>query len=181
VTGYYSPNRYGSTGIEATYEQELSGQAGTNPVESTIRGLFGREKAGANVELTINADLQTIAYNTLGPHNGAIVVLDIQTGETLVLASKPSVDPNTLFVVDDPSQADAYWENLASDDENRPFVSRANLGVYTPGSIFKTITAGIAINEGWAQPDTMYEDDGEITIDGRVLTELNRPDESRDQ
>lgn len=181
VTGYYSPNRYGSTGIEATYEQELSGQAGTNPIESTIRGLFGREKAGANVELTINADLQTIAYNALGPHNGAIVVLDIHTGETLVLASKPSVNPNTLFVVDDPSQADAYWESLANDEEDRPFVSRANLGVYTPGSIFKTVTAGIAINEGIAQPDTMYEDDGEITIDGRVLTELNRPDESRDQ
>src|SRR5699024_4365480 len=50
-----------------------------------------------------------------------------------------------------------------------------------PGSIFKTVTAGIAINEGIAQPDTMHEDDGEITIDGRVLTELNRPDESRDQ
>lgn len=181
VTGYYSPNRYGSTGIEATYEQELSGQIGINPIESTIRDLFGREKAGANVELTIDADLQTMAYNRLDGLNGAIVVLDIQTGETLVLASRPSVNPNTLFVVDNTAQADAYWDTIANDEENRPFVSRANLGVYTPGSTFKTVTAGIAINEGWAEPDTMYEDDGEITIDGRVLVELNRPDTSRDQ
>src|SRR5699024_1941477 len=141
VTGYYSPNRYGSTGIEARWEQELSGQAGINPIESTIRDLFGSETAGANVELTIDSDLQTMAYNSLGPHNGAIVVLDIQTGETLVLASKPSVNPNTLFVVDDPAQADAYWSSIANDEVNRPFVTRANLGVYTPGSTFKTVSA----------------------------------------
>ena len=181
VTGYYSPNRYGSTGIEATYEQELSGQVGINPIESTIRDLFGREKEGADVQLTIDSELQTMAYNALGPYNGAIVVLDIQTGETLVLASKPSVNPNTLFVVNDPAQADAYWSTIANDEVNRPFVTRANLGVYTPGSTFKTVTAGIAINEGWAEPDTMYEDNGEITIDGRVLVEQNRPDTSRDQ
>lgn len=181
VTGYYSPNRYGSTGIEATFEQELSGKVGINPIESTIRDLFGREKAGADVHLTIDSELQTMAYNALGPHNGAIVVLDIQTGETLALASKPSVNPNTLFVVNDPTQADAYWNSIANDEANRPFVTRANLGVYTPGSTFKTVSAGIAINEDIANPETMYEDDGEITIDGRVLVELNRPDPSRSQ
>ena len=181
VTGYYSPNRYGMTGIEATYEQELSGQAGTNPIETTVRDLLGREQAGANVELTIDADLQTLAYNSLGGNNGAIVVIDIQTGETLVLASKPSVNPNTLFVVDDATAADAYWDTISTDEVNKPFVTRANLGVYTPGSTFKTVTAGIAINEGYAEPDTVYEDNGEITIDGRVLVENNRPDNSRSE
>ena len=181
VTGYYSPNRYGSTAIEARWEQELSGQAGINPIESTIRDLLGREKEGADVHLTIDSELQTMAYDRLSGLNGAIVVLDIQTGETLVLASRPSVNPNTLYVVNDTSQADAYWATISTDEENQPFVTRANLGVYTPGSTFKTVTAGIAINEGWAEPDTMYEDNGHITIDGRVLTELNRPDTSRDQ
>lgn len=179
VTGYYSPNRYGSTGIEATYEQELSGQTGTNPIETTVRDLLGREQAGANVELTIDSDIQTLAYNSLGSNNGAIVVIDVQTGETLVLASKPSVNPNTLFVVNDATEADAYWNSIANDELNKPFVTRANLGVYTPGSTFKTVTAGIAINEGYAEPDTVYQDNGEITIDGRVLVENNRPDNSR--
>lgn len=181
VTGYYSPNRYGMTGIEATYEEELSGQTGINPIESTIRDLFGRERSGADVQLTIDSELQTLAYNHLAGTNGAIVVLDIKTGETLVLASRPTVNPNTLFVVNDATQADAYWNSIKDDEVNKPFVSRANLGVYTPGSTFKTVSAGIAINEGWAEPDTMYEDNGEITIDGRVLVELNRPDTSRDQ
>lgn len=181
VTGYYSPNRYGSTGIEATYEQELSGQAGTNPIERTVRDLIGREQAGGNVELTIDSDLQTMAYSSLAGNNGAVVVIDIQTGETLVLASKPTVNPNTLFVVNDPADADAYWNSIANDDVNKPFVTRANLGVYTPGSTFKTVTAGIAINEGYADPEQVYEDNGEITIDGRVLVENNRPDTTRDQ
>ena len=181
VTGYYSPNRYGSTGIEATYEQELSGQTGTNPIENTMRELLGQEQTGANVELTIDSDLQTMAFNSLAGNNGAVVVIDIQTGETLVLASRPTVDPNTLFVVDDPSAADAYWSTLSSDDAGRPFVSRANLGLYTPGSTFKTITAGIAINEGYSNPEQVYEDNGQITIDGRVLVENNRPDNSRSQ
>ena len=109
------------------------------------------------------------------------MVLDIQTGETLVLASRPTVNPNTLFVVNDTAEADAYWASIEGDEVNKPFVSRANLGVYTPGSTFKTITAGIAINEGWTEPDKVYEDNGELTIDGRVLVEQNRPDESKTQ
>ncbi|MCO5223891.1 MAG: penicillin-binding transpeptidase domain-containing protein [Thermomicrobiales bacterium] len=181
VTGYYSPNAYGMTGIEATFEEELSGQAGTNPIEQTIRSLFGREQAGADVEMTIDSDLQTLAYNAMGNNHGAIVLLDIKTGETLVLASKPTVNPNSLYVVSDSTDANAYWDTIANDEANRPFVTRSTMGLYTPGSTFKTVSAGIAINEGIANPDTIYEDNGQITIDGRVLVEQNRPDQSRDQ
>ena len=181
VTGYYSPNAYGMTGIEAAYEEELSGQVGSNPIEQTLRDLFGQEQVGADVELTIDSELQTIAYNAMTDNNGAIVVLDIETGETLVLASKPTVNPNTLYVVDDIATAEAYWETIADDEVNKPFVTRATMGLYTPGSTFKTVSAGIAMNEGYAEPDSVYEDNGQITIDGRVLVEQNRPDESKTQ
>lgn len=181
VTGYYSPTRYGSTGLEATHARELSGQAGVNPVESTIRDLLGMETEGSDLTLTIDADLQTYAADLLGDSNGAVVVLDVQTGETLVLASYPTVDPNQLFYVDDSSGAIAYWEGLEADAANRPFVARANQGVYTPGSTFKTITAGIAIEEGYTEPDRMYPDDGSLDIDGRILPEYNRPDDLRDE
>ncbi len=180
VTGYYSPVMYGSTGLEATHEQELSGQAGTNSIKTTIKDLLGMPQTGADLHLTLDADLQQQAMDLLGDSTGAVVVLDIQTGETLVLASNPVYDPNRLFTAGNDPEAAAYWNSLLEDPET-PLVTRANIGLYTPGSTFKTVTAGIAIEEGYAEPDSVYEDTGELNIEGRILPEFNRPDESRDQ
>lgn len=180
VVGYYSPLMYGSTGLEATWEQELSGEAGNNPVERMVRGLLGMPQTGANLNLTIDTELQRMATNLLDGNAGSVVVLDAQTGATMVLASNPTYDPNRLFTTGNDPEASAYWEALL-DDPSTPLVTRSNLGIYIPGSTFKTVTGGIAIEEGFAEPDTVYEDDGELVIEGRVLTEFNRPDETRDQ
>lgn len=180
VTGYYSPLMYGATGLEATYEEALSGHAGNNPIEQTVRSMLGMPLEGSNLYLTLDSDLQTSAMTMLGDSEGAVVVLDIRTGATLVLASNPAIDPNRLFTTGTNADAAAYWDSLVNDPSS-PFVTRANQGVYTPGSTFKTVTAAIAIEEGFAQPDSVYEDNGQIVIEGRVLPEYNRPDESRDQ
>lgn len=180
VTGYYSPLMYGATGLEATWQRELSGESGTNSIEHTVRSLLGMPQKGANLHLTLDSDLQSQAMNMLDNSTGAVIVLDIETGETIVLASNPAVDPNRLFTTGNDSDAAAYWEALL-DDANTPLVTRANIGLYTPGSTFKTVTAGIAIEEGYAEPDTVYTDAGQLNIDGRILPEFNRPDESRDQ
>lgn len=179
VTGYYSPNAYGMTGVEATYEEYLSGEAGTNAIEQTFDELLNRDLVGADVQLTIDSDLQTLAYEAMGNNRGAIVLLEIESGETLVLVSKPTVNPNTLYVIDDSAEAESYWDTIANDEESKSFVTRATMGLYTPGSTFKTVSAAIAINEGYATPESVYEDNGEITIDGRMLVEQNRPDESQ--
>lgn len=180
VVGYYSPLMYGATGLEATYQQELSGEAGNNSIERTIRNLLGMPQTGANLNLTLDSDLQESAMNMLSDSTGAVVVLDVQTGETLVLASNPAIDPNQLFTTGNDPEAAAYWNSLLEDPET-PLVTRANIGLYTPGSTFKTVTAGIAIEEGFAEPDSVYDDPGQINIDGRILPEFNRPDETRDQ
>lgn len=180
VTGYYSPLMYGATGLEATYEDALSGQAGNNAIEQTIRGMLGMPQEGSDLHLTLDSNLQTSAMTMLGDSEGAVVVLDIQTGATLVLASDPAIDPNRLFTTGNDTEAAAYWDSLVNDPSS-PFVTRATQGVYTPGSTFKTVTAAIAIEEGFAQPDSVYEDNGQIVIEGRVLPEYNRPDDSRDQ
>lgn len=180
VTGYYSPSMYGATGLEATYEQVLSGQASSNPIERTIRDIFGMPQQGSNLSLTLDADLQTSAMEMLGDSEGAVVVLDIETGATLVLASNPTYDPNRLFTTGNDPEAAAYWESLLN-NSSAPLVTRANQGLYTPGSTFKTVTAAIAIEEGFAEPDSVYQDTGELNIEGRILPEYNRPDESRDQ
>src|SRR5699024_7809830 len=97
----------------------------------------------------------------------------------VVLASNPTVDPNKLFTTGKDTDADAYWNEL-QDDPGTPLVTRANIGLYTPGSTFKTVSAGIAIDEGYAEPDSTYTDDGQLVIDGRILPEHNRPDDSQD-
>jgi peptidoglycan glycosyltransferase len=180
VTGYYSPMMYGSTGLEATWEQELSGEGGNNSIERTLRDVLGMPQEGSNLNLTLDTDLQDSAMNMLGGSQGAVVVLDVQTGATLVLASNPIYDPNQLFTTGNDPEAAAYWDALLNDPET-PLVVRANQGVYTPGSTFKTVTAAIAIEEGFAEPDSVYVDNGQIEIEGRILPEFNRPDESRDQ
>lgn len=180
VTGYYSPLMYGATGLEATWQRELSGEAGTNSIVQTVKSLLNMPQQGANLHLTLDSELQTNAVNLLNGSTGAVVVLDIKTGETIVLASNPTVDPNQLFTTGNDPEAAAYWASLL-DDPNTPLVTRANIGLYTPGSTFKTVSAGIAIEEGYAQPDSVYTDNGQLDIDGRILPEYNRPDETRDQ
>jgi peptidoglycan glycosyltransferase len=180
VVGYYSPFLIASSGLEATYADVLSGQAANNPVKRLLNNLLHQPQTGSSLVLTLDSDLQASAQTMLGDQKGAVVVIDVQTGDVIVLASSPSYDPNQLFTAS-PSQnpeAQAYWETLVNDPDN-PLVTRATLGLYTPGSTFKTVTAAIAIEKGYAQPDSVYEDDGDIEIDGRILVEANRPDESK--
>jgi len=182
VTGYYSPLIYGSTGLEASYNDELTGQAGNDPLQRVVNSILNRPQEGADLRLTLDSRLQQQATNLLGGSNGAVVVMDAQTGAVLVLASNPSYDPNQLFTSSTAGNADAtaYWDSLANDPA-APLVTRANLGLYTPGSTFKTVTAAIGIELGVISPDDVFEDDGDIEIDGRVLVENNRPDDSRDE
>lgn len=182
VAGYYSPLLYGSAGLEATFNDELTGATGNDPVERTINGLLNRPQRGADLRLTLDSDLQAQATALMGDSDGSVVVIDVETGEVIVLASAPAYDPNRLFTSEsgESDAASAYWETLI-DDEDAPLVLRATLGLFTPGSTFKTITAAIGIELGLIEPDEVFEDNGELNIDGRILVENNRPDDSQDQ
>lgn len=182
VVGYYSPLQYGGAGIEAAYDDDLSGEAATGPLGWFEREVLGRPQAGADVQLTLDLELQQAAVGLLGESSGAAVVLDVETGAVLVMASAPTIDPNGLVAIDqaETDDAAAYWRAV-NDDDGLPLIPRATIGLYAPGSTFKTVTAAAAIDTGIAGPETVYEDDGEIEIDGRVLVENNRPDDSIDE
>ncbi len=180
VGGYYSPFLVASSGLEASYADVLAGQSGNNPVRRLLNNLLHQPQTGTNLNLTLDATLQARTHAMLGEQDGAVVVVDVQTGDVIVMASNPTYDPNRLFTTS-PSESESaqgYWDALTSDPE-APLVTRANLGLYTPGSTFKTVTAAIAIERGYANPESVYEDDGDIVIDGRILVEANRPDESK--
>ena len=63
---------------------------------------------GSDLQLTLDTDLQTAATTMLGESQGAVVVLDVRTGATLVLASNPISDPNQLFTTGNDPEAAAY-------------------------------------------------------------------------
>lgn len=182
VAGYYSPLLYGTAGLEASWNNELTGRAGNDPLSRIVNGLLNRPQTGADLHLTLDADLQRQATNLLGNNTGSVVVMDAETGQVLVLASNPTYDPNRLFTTSPAANeaATSYWESLLQDSRS-PLVQRATIGLFTPGSTFKTITAAIGIELGLITPDQVFEDDGDINIDGRILVENNRPDDSRSQ
>ncbi|HLL49961.1 MAG TPA: penicillin-binding transpeptidase domain-containing protein, partial [Thermomicrobiales bacterium] len=180
VTGYFSPLLYGSSGLEASWDDELAGRTGGNPFARALEELRGLPPRGLDLHLTLDAELQRLAHAALGERTGAAVLLDIETGAVLTLASTPSFDPNALVVVTegDREPAQATFGGLTS-DPRAPLVQRATSGLYPPGSTFKTITAAAAIDRGMAGPDTIYEDAGELTIAGHTLIEQNRPNDQQ--
>ncbi|MBA2518605.1 MAG: penicillin-binding protein 2 [Chloroflexia bacterium] len=182
VVGYFSPLLYGKAGLEATYDHVLAGQDGANAIEREINALLGRPAAGLDLRLTLDGTLQRLAHERLAGRAGAVVLIEVETGAVLALASQPGYDPNALFTasVTERDAAVAAWEILVADPA-APLVPRASQGLYTPGSTFKVITAAAVIDAGYAIPDTVYDDDGMLNVDGRLIEERNRPDPSRDR
>jgi peptidoglycan glycosyltransferase len=183
VLGYYSPGLYGTSEIEAALDEELSGDAGGNPVSEWLDGVLHREQPGYDVMLTIDAGLQQRATELLGERNGAVVMMDAESGELLALAGLPTYDPSRLYIDGESSDeqraaAAAYWQELLERGD-APLVFRPTEGLYVPGSIFKMVTASAILDAGLATPETLFRDEGVLEVDGRVIIELNRPDETK--
>ncbi len=87
---------------------------------------------GDNVVTTLDVDVQKAASEAMGIYKGAIVVMNVKTGEILALVSKPDFDPN---------QINEIWEEVNEDSNNSVLLNRATQGLYPPGSTFKIITA----------------------------------------
>jgi len=180
VVGYYSPLLYGRDGLEATYDAELRGDEGTNALVRWRNDLLHQPQEGLDLHLTLDARLQRTAHELLADRPGAAVVVDVETGAVLVLASNPHYDPNRLFTASPPEReaAHGYWQTLTSDPAS-PLLLRATDASFTPGSTFKVVSAAAVIDAGFASPETTYEDDGSFEVDGRVIPENeNRPDDS---
>lgn len=145
IVGYFS-DRYGQTGLEATYSAYLSGE--NDAVAQLQRSVTGQPQVGDDLHLTIDARLQTAAMHILGNRTGSIVLLDPNTGAILAMASNPGFDPSQL--VFNPTVPDrdaenqritAYWDQLNNEAAGQPLLNRPIQGRYPPGSTFKTVTA----------------------------------------
>ncbi|WP_127104766.1 penicillin-binding protein 2 [Pararhodobacter zhoushanensis] len=165
----------GKIGIEREMEDDLRGSAGHRRIEVNAVGREMREldrqegDAGANLQLTLDRSLQAFALARLGDQSAAAVVMEVQTGNVLAMASAPSFDPN-LFVR---GISVADYAGLR-DNEYRPMSNKAVQGAYPPGSTFKIVTAMAAFEGGFATQDERVFCPGHIEISGRRFHCWNR-------
>ena len=158
----------GKTGVEAKMEQLLRGRAGIRQEEVNASGRVMRQigeqpsQSGAELQLTVDCMLQNYVQVRLGGESASAVVMDINRGDILALASAPSFNPNKF--VRGISVAD--WKALNT-SPFRPLVNKAAQGVYPPGSTFKMITALAALHAGVIGPDQKVSCLGHTEVSGR--------------
>ncbi|RRN59133.1 penicillin-binding protein 2 [Pseudoxanthomonas sp. SGNA-20] len=144
----------GKTGIERAYEDVLRGKVGYEQIETNVQGralrTVGRVPArpGADLRLSIDAELQRATVAAFGDLEGTAVAMDPRTGEILALVSLPSYDPN-LFV-NGISHADY---RALMDNPSRPQFNRAVLGGVAPGSTLKPFLALAGLDSGVRRPE----------------------------
>lgn len=190
--GYKMNDIIGKSGIELTSEGYLRGTNGYRRVEVDDNGktrTISEEsvKPGSDVVLTIDMRLQRAAMESLQknievirnkPHSknfhdafaGAVVALDVNTGDVLALASYPSYDPSIFLA--GPEDKAAQKAILALSDPKNTTTSeynRAIAGTYTPGSTFKPLVGLAGLEEGKIDPYYKYFDKGYEIYDGLML------------
>ncbi len=156
VVGYDSK---GGSGIESTENYHLL-SSHANVLEQLKNDLSDQKNIGDNVITTLNTNLQQVAYDALGDYNGAVVVMEPDTGKILAMVSKPDFDPN---------QIDEIWDSLVNDDSNSNLLNRASQGLYPPGSIFKIVTALAYIRSSADTSAFSFDCTGEVTNSGYTI------------
>ncbi|MFN2302220.1 MAG: penicillin-binding transpeptidase domain-containing protein [Anaerolineales bacterium] len=148
--GYAISERFGSTGLERSFEDELSGDRGAalyvKDANGQILAKLGEKLAtqGQSITTTIDLRLQYLLQQSLGDYRGAIVVMEIDTGRVLAMVSNPQFDPN-LFDIE--NQNFVYAQSPYSETGD-PVFNRATNGQYPLGSVFKIITMAAALETG---------------------------------
>ena len=159
----------GKFGVEKVFEPFLKGKRGGRQVEVNVMGQVVKvlktvdAQPGQNIYLTIDHILQEKAEALLEGAAGAVVAMDPETGDILVMASSPSFDQNAF--VDGMSHK--QWKSLIS-NPLRPMANKAIQGEYPPASTFKIITAIAGLEEGIVDEKTTIHGPGYYKYGNRV-------------
>ncbi len=169
---YYREDFEGMDGVEKYYNDRLKGTNGLKIIETNAlqqvqsESVLKPPKEGKSLVLSIDARVQTKLYQIMrevservGFAGGAGIIMDIQTGEVITLASYPEYSPEILSSGKNSAAIKGYLS-----DANKPFLNRVTDGVYTPGSIVKPIIAIGALNEKTIDPYKQILSTGSISI-----------------
>jgi cell division protein FtsI/penicillin-binding protein 2 len=159
--------RRGYVGVEGDYDKDLAGQVRIQPISPIPFEVSPDDQPppGRNLVLTIDRSIQYLAETELqdaitkyGATGGSVIIMDPRTGEILAMASYPSFDPNTYYQVED----EALLKNPAVSD------------TYEPGSVFKIVTASVALQSGKLTTDWTYYDQSPYVVGGRNIYNWDR-------
>ena len=162
---YTGKEQIAKTSIERNFESYLRGQPGIQKLLVNVRGrvmeTIGQDpfQQGNNLTLTIDSDLQEVAYKAMGDQKGAVVILDASNGEILVMVSTPSFDPNQLSLGLTQDQFNTFTRN-----KNKPLFNRAIAGQYPPGSTIKPMLALGALEMGIVEPELYMPCEGKFFL-----------------
>jgi len=178
--GYDPSELVGRYGLEDKWENYLRGKKGIERYavdargqrldEATASALIQGERGvpavpGANLVLTIDAELQRLAEKAVGhAAASAVVVVEPRTGKIRAIVSRPSFDPNIM--TGHLTQAE---ETMLKQDPRKPFIDKALRMTYPPGSIFKFATAIAALEDGQAAEDENMFCTGEYQLSGTTF------------
>ena len=160
---YRRPDPHGRAGIEQEYDRLLAGSSGEELLRVDSRGytherrVNTQARAGSDLMLTLDVDLQRVAEEALAGRPGAVVALDPRNGDVLALASAPTYDPNRFI----PGISSTDWRALL-EDPNHPLLNRPIAAQFAPGSVFKPFVAIAALEQDF-DPDTLYLCTGRYT------------------
>lgn len=168
----YEPGDFvGKTGIEKSYDKWLRGEHGLERVgidsnaRPVIKDVIQEARPGYTVQLTVDNELQKVVENKLDEvilniqkteplaQAGAAVVIEVNTGKILAMASRPFMDPNELIGIISDETADRYFVS-----EDAASFNRALSGVYPPGSTFKMITGMAGLEAGVVTTNDFFND-----------------------
>lgn len=162
TVGYIS-TQFGTTGIESSKNEVLTGHTDYSSWKEALYSLAGVAQPGNTVQLTINSQMQKVVENALAPYTGAVVLMDPSTGAVLAKASTPSYNNSDL-------------SSLVNSGSNSNLLDRTTQALYTPGSTFKTVSLAAALDAGLTNLNDTYKAPAELTIGGAAVTNYGRND-----
>jgi penicillin-binding protein A len=174
AVGYATQNR-SRTGLERSASDYLTGadQSLAGALKQMGDRLLGSTIHGSDIRLSLNLAAQRVAMNALGANCGAAIAIEPLTGRVLVLASKPSYNPNDIE-----SHFGRINSIRAACKSASPLLDRATQGLYPPGSAFKMVTAAAALDSGKFTPDSNFYDPGYCTEYGQPVNNFINRDQN---
>lgn len=164
VVGYASQT-YGTSGIEASYNETLKGQRNYASWLDVLNAYTSAGTPGNDVKLTINSEIQRAAENALSGYSGACVVIDPETGAVLALASSPTYDAADV--------EDLLKETASGTSNSSALFNRATQALYSPGSTFKMVTLTTALENDIANESSAFNSPGKMEIGNAEVSNYN--------